>query len=92
MPGWPEWVFIKLFAHGAGSPADMDAVTGDGFDRLLEAFEREYNDGQRYVLHYVTAREAYNIAMAAVDGRRGDPMAYLDYTVPPYLSSSTRYR
>lgn len=92
VPGRPEWLFIKLFAHGAGSPGDMEAVTGPGFDSLLQALEHDYNDGRRYVLHYVTAREAYNIAMAAVDGRAGDPSAYLDYAIPPYLSSSTRYR
>ncbi len=92
VPGRPEWLFIKLFAHGAGSPADVEAVTGAAFDGLLTALERDYNDGQRYVLHYVTARQAYNVAMAAVDGHRGDPRPYLDYTIPPYLSSSPRYR
>ncbi len=89
VPGRPEWLFIKLFAHGAGSPEDMDAVTGPEFDRLLDALEHDYNDGHRYVLHYITAREAYNIAMAAVDGHSGDPAQYLDYAIPPYLSSST---
>ena len=92
VPGRPEWLFIKLFAHGAGSPADIEAVTGPDFDRLLEALERDYNDGTRYVLHYITAREAYNIAMAAADGKTGNPVDYLDYVIPPYLSSSAAYR
>ncbi len=92
VPGRPEWLFIKLFAHGAGSLADMEAVTGPDFDGMLSALERDYNDGQRFVLHYITAREAYNIAMAAVDGHGGDPTPYLDYAIPPYLSSSTGYR
>lgn len=92
VPGRPEWLFIKLFAHGAGSPADIEAVTGPDFDRLLEALERDYNDGTRYVLHYITAREAYNIAMAAADGKTGNPVDYLNYAIPPYLSSSAAYR
>jgi len=88
VPQRPDWVFIKLFAHGAESPADMEAVTGSGFEGTLDYLEGHYNDGREYVLHYVTAREAYNIAMAAVDGRSGSPANYLDYVVPPYLSSA----
>jgi hypothetical protein len=86
VPQRPEWVFIKLFGHGAESPADIEAVTGADFDATLSYLEQHYNDGQRYVLHYVTARQAYNIAMAAVDGHSGDPSAYLDYVVPRYVA------
>ena len=87
-PGRPEWLFIKLFAHGAGSPEDVEAVTGADFEQMLDALEHDYNDGREYVLHYITAREAYNIAMAAVDGHTGSPVDYLNYVIPPYLSSS----
>ena len=78
------------FANGFGaeSPADMESVTGSEFDEMLGYLEGHYNDGRQYVLHYVSAREAYNIAMAAVDGRSGNPANYLDYVVPPYLASS----
>ncbi len=34
-------------------------------------------------LHYVTAREAYNIARAAEAGRSGDPNDYRDFLIPP---------
>jgi hypothetical protein len=34
-------------------------------------------------VHYVTAREMYNVARAAMDGRTGSPAAYLDYEVAP---------
>jgi len=90
VPQRPEWVFIKLFGHGAESPADMEAITGREFDETLGYLEEHYNDGRQYVLHYVSAREAYNIAMAAVDGNSGNPANYLDYVVPPYLSSARR--
>jgi hypothetical protein len=59
---------------------------------MLDALEHDYNDGRKYVLHYVTAREAYNVVMAAVDGHTGNPVDYLDYVIPPYLSSSPVYR
>jgi hypothetical protein len=88
-PGRPEWVFIKLFGHGAESPEDADALTGDDFDGMLDYLESHYNDGRKYVLHYITAREAYNVAMAAADGHSGDPSRYFDYVVPRYIADST---
>ena len=42
-----------------------------------------YNDGTRWKLHYVTAREMFNVARAAMDGKPGDPSAYFDYVIPP---------
>jgi len=35
-----------------------------------------------YVLHYVTAREMYNIAKAAEAGLAGDPGRYRDFELP----------
>jgi hypothetical protein len=49
-----------------------------------------YNDGARYVLHYVTAREAYNVVRAAMDGQGGDPDAYRDWDVKPYVADGRR--
>jgi len=88
--GRPDWVFIKVFAHGVSSPAEEESVVGSTFNDALTYLEHEYNDGHRYVLHYVTAREAYNLAMAAVDGERGDPSQYYDRTIPPYVASAHR--
>jgi hypothetical protein len=42
-----------------------------------------YNDGRDFVLHYVTAREMYNIAFAAMAGERGNPHEYRDYLLSP---------
>ena len=83
VPQRPEWVFIKMFAHGAESPEDVDAVTGADVDGMLSYLEQRYNDGQRYVLHYVTAREAYNIVKAAEAGHAGDPGRFRDFELPP---------
>jgi hypothetical protein len=90
VPGRPDWVFIKLFAHGISSVEDEEAVVGPTFDATLSYLEQRYNDRARYVLHYVTAREAYNLARAASDGAAGDPSSYLDYVIPPYLSTVSR--
>jgi hypothetical protein len=82
--GRPDWIFIKVSSHGASSTAFADSVLGPNFDGALSYLESHYNDGSRYVLHYITAREAYNLARAAVDGQHGDPAMYLDWAVKPY--------
>jgi hypothetical protein len=88
--GRPDWIFVKLWAHGVSSPGDEEATTGAGFDATLTHLERTYNDGTRYALHYITAREAYNLARAAAEGAIGEPDAYLDRYVGAYVTGSRR--
>jgi len=80
--GRPEWVFVKLHTHGAPE-AEAKSLLGDGGHALHEVLTTEYNDGQRWKLHYVTAREMFNIARAAMDGKAGDPAEYRDYVLTP---------
>ena len=82
--GRPEWVFVKVFGHAASSEEDMNETLGPNFEQTLHYLETHYNDGSHYVLHYVTAREAYNVARAAVAGKSGDPTQYYDWLIPPY--------
>lgn len=83
----PDWRFVKLFGHCISSRADVEACLDAEFDKTLAYLEREYNDGRRYVLHYVTAREAYNLARAAAEGATGDPRQYFDAYIKPYKAS-----
>jgi hypothetical protein len=75
-------VFVKVYTHGAIEKTAA-ALLGAGGDALHETLTRRYNDGARWRLHYVTARERYNVARAAMDDRRGDPSAYYDYKIAP---------
>lgn len=86
VPGRPEWVFVKVWGHAASSKEDIDETLAGSFNEGLSYLESQYNDGQRYVLHYVNAREAYNVARAAADGKSGDPRQYFDYVVKPYVT------
>ena len=79
--GRPEWVFVKVHTHGT-QERDMDTLLGDAAQRMHEHLERVYNDGKRHVLHYVTARETYNIIKAAEAGKRGDPNTWRDFELP----------
>jgi hypothetical protein len=88
VPSRPDWVFVKLFAHGISTSDDAEACLGEDFDVALSYLESRYNDGTRYVLHYITAREAYNLARAAGDGVVGPPQQYMNAYVKPYEANA----
>jgi hypothetical protein len=88
VPERPDWVFVKLFAHGVSTPEDAEACLGDDFDETLTYMEHAYNDGRQYVLHYITAREAYNLARSAAEGATGDPRDYLNAYIRPYQANT----
>ena len=79
--GRPEWVFVKVHTHGAPE-REAAGVLGEGGRKLHSAL-RKFNDGREWILHYVSAREMFNIAMAAMEGREGDPAAYRDHVLKP---------
>jgi len=80
--GRPEWTFVKVYSHGCTDRNRLPFLTRE-LDRLWSDLEQRYNDGERWRLHYVTARETYNIIRAAEDGLTGDPGQYRDYEVAP---------
>jgi hypothetical protein len=89
--GRPEWVFVKVHTHGT-QEHDMDTLLGAPVEAMHDHLERVYNDGRNYVLHYVTAREMYNIIKAAEAGRSGNPREYRDFALPkPAHARSARY-
>ncbi len=79
--GQPNWIFVKLHTHGCPEP-NAAVLLGEPGYVLHETLAARYNDGRRWVLHYVSAREMYNIAMAAIDGNTGNPNEYRDYERP----------
>lgn len=83
--GRPEWVIVKVSCHGA-EERHLSALLGEDADRLCAHLEREFRDRAGYRLHYVTARELYNIVKAAEAGREGDPGEFRDFLIPPYLN------
>ncbi len=76
--GRPEWIFIKVYAHGAQDNNLKDEYFVS-LDRMFSYLEKKYNDITNYKLHYVTAREMYNIIKAAEAGKEGEPGQHRDY-------------
>jgi hypothetical protein len=58
--GRPDRLLVKLHCHGAADQ-NREALLGSDFDALFSDAEERYNDGRRYRLHYVTAREMFNV-------------------------------
>jgi hypothetical protein len=75
--GRPDWLFIKLHAHGM-DPTQSEAVTGEPMQRFLEELVEGAPD-RKETLHFTSARELVNIILAACDGREGNPALYRDY-------------
>ncbi len=79
--GKPEWIFIKIHTHGT-QDHDLDTLLGSSMRKAYEYMQKTYNDGKEWKLHYVSAREMYNIIKAAEAGQQGDPNEYRDFEIP----------
>jgi hypothetical protein len=79
--GRRDRVFVKLHCHGA-EDANRAAMLGEDLHALFADAEARYNDGRRYRLHYVTAREMFNVIKATEAGVE-DLLAARDYVLPP---------
>jgi len=81
--GEPNWKFIKLHTHGAPETRWAENF-GEYAHKAFEYMEKKYGDQRRYLLHYVTAREMYNLVKSAECGKCSDPLTMRDYKVKPY--------
>jgi hypothetical protein len=80
--GRPEWVFVKVHTHGAPE-LQAASLLGEGGRTMHRALTGLYNDGREWILHYMSAREMFNVAIAAMEGREGNPFDYKDHVLPP---------
>lgn len=76
--GRPQWVFIKVYTHGCVEE-NARVLLGETMEEFHRDIGRHFNDGERYRLHYVTAREMANLVHAAEAGEEGDPNRFRDY-------------
>jgi hypothetical protein len=83
--GRPEWIFVKVHTHGF-DPGSRSLFTDGRLVDFHRDLQRRYNDGVKWQLHYVAAREMANLVRAAMAGKGGDPGAWRDFEVrrPPF--------
>jgi hypothetical protein len=87
--GRPDWIFVKVHTHGAPE-RNADVLLGTTMREFHRSVGARYNDGTRYRLHYVTAREMFNIVQAAQAGKTGDPSQYRDFAIRRITPSKLR--
>lgn len=82
--GRSEWIFVKLYCHGFFTH-DQSACIGDEARRFFGELSNESAKSGEYKIHFATAREAFNIATAAIDGFSGDPNKFRDHLLQPIM-------
>ena len=76
--GRPEWIFIKLYCHGFFDHDQRASIGEDAagfFSRIIENGEKTGD----YKIYFASAREAFNMVLAAIDGKTGSPGKYRNY-------------
>lgn len=85
--GRPDWLFVKLYCHGFFDH-DQEACIGEDAKRFFgEMVERSVKNGHK--VHFASAREAFNMVAAAIEGREGDPGKYRDHRLRSIMKAGS---
>jgi hypothetical protein len=83
----PEWIFVKLFCHGFFDH-DQSACIGEKAQRFFaETVETGEKTGD-YKVYFASAREAFNMVSAAIDGNTGSPGEYRNYRLKTIMKET----
>ncbi len=83
--GRSNWVFVKLYCHGFFDH-DMRASIGEGARRFFSEIAEYGADRGNFDVYFASAREAFNMVSAAVDGKSGRPGDYRDYRLKSIMN------
>lgn len=86
--GKSDWVFVKLYCHGFFDQ-DQSFCIGEEAKRFFGEIVEKFQKANSYKIHFATAREAFNIALAAIDGKGGDPNDHRDYRLRPIMQNNS---
>jgi hypothetical protein len=87
--GRPDWVFIKLYCHGFFQ-YDQAACIGEDVRRFFGEVVEHGEKTNQYSVHFATSREAFNMVMAAIDGKKGSPNDYRNYRLKSIMSEKNQ--
>lgn len=87
--GRPEWIFIKLYSH-AFFEWDQDLMIGEQMKRFMNQVLELGNRTGQFKVHFASAREAFNMVMAALDGCSGEPGRYREYRLHQIMKEASR--
>jgi len=83
----PDWVFVKLYCHGFFD-YDRSACIGEDARRFFSEIVANGEKSGAYTVHFATAREAFNMVLAAMDGAAGDPNDYRNYRLQAIMNET----
>ena len=83
----PEWVFVKLYCHGFFD-YDQSACIGEKAVRFFNEIIENGEKTGKYKVHFASAREMFNIAQAAIDGKKGNPNDFRDYRLKMIMNEN----
>jgi hypothetical protein len=84
--GKEDWIFVKLYCHGFFTH-DQSACIGEEAQRFFsEIIENSEKTGE-FDIYFATAREAFNMVLAATDGKKGSPGEYRNYRLKSIMES-----
>jgi hypothetical protein len=81
---WPSWIFVKIHTHGTIERNSNLLLSPAGSEMYADLLAR-YNDGEHYILHFVTAWQMYRCVRALERGDRDSTrrIEEFDYTFAP---------
>jgi hypothetical protein len=83
--GRPDWIFVKLYCHGFFDQDQSSCIGEDARRFFSEAIENGEKTGD-YKIHFASAREAFNMVAAAIDGKQGTPNDFRDYRLKAIMN------
>ena len=85
--GRSDWVFIKLYCHGFFDH-DQSACIGEDARRFFSEIVENGEKTGDYKVHFASAREAFNMVAAAIDGKKGTPNDFRDYRLKQVMKEA----
>ena len=76
--GRSDWIFVKLYCHGFFAHDQKASIGEDAVRFFNDIIDYGQKNGE-FDVHFASAREAFNMTIAAVDGKSGNPNEYRDY-------------
>src|SRR5262249_49813393 len=76
----PDWYFVKLHTHGA-TEANQRMLLGDPMVQFHRDLIQLAREDSNFHVHYVTARELYNLTRAAEAGWQGSVASARDFVL-----------
>ncbi len=86
--GRPDWIFIKLYCHGFFTH-DQSACIGEKAQRFFSEIIENGEKTNDYKVYFASAREAFNMVSAAIDGKKGNPGKYRNYRLQAIMDKTS---